>query len=189
MTDKEITKNDGGAGARVTSPLRRRIVFWVPAAVFASMVGSVVTAAFKFLRPRAGEVGVDSATNGGWLPVGKVSDLTGAEPLRREVQVEYRAGWSSTLRDQAVYVLPGQQARVVSATCPHEGCEVEWNGDSREFQCPCHDSAFGPEGARLRGPAQRGLDALPSRVNGDTLEAQITDAQMTEPQTGAAANG
>ena len=171
------------------SRMRRRIIFWIPAAVFASVAGTLVTAAFKFLRPRAGEVGVSGGESGNWFAVAKVGELSGAEPQRREVVVEHRAGWSSTLRGQAVFVLPGEDRRVVSAVCPHEGCEVDWSGERREFLCPCHDSIFRADGARLSGPAQRGLDQLATRVNGDTLEMQYGDAQTSEPQTDAPTKG
>lgn len=169
--------------------LRRKLLFWIPAAVFASAFGSVVTAAFRFLRPRAGEVGVSGGASGNWFPVAKVSELTGAEPLMREVAIEHRAGWSATPREHTVFVLPGAQRRVVSAVCPHEGCEVEWSGEQRQFLCPCHDSSFDADGARLAGPAQSGLAQLPMRVNGDTLEMLYSDATQTPPQPGSPANG
>ena len=185
----KTTSTEATDARRVPSHLRRRIVFWIPAAVFASIAGTFVTAAFKFLRPRAFEVGVSGGDAGNWFAVAKVGELTGAEPQRREVFIEHRAGWSSTLRGQPVFVLPGGDRRVLSAVCPHEGCEVDWSGERREFLCPCHDSVFAADGARLSGPAQRGLDTLPTRVNGDALEIQYGDAQISEPQTNAPTKG
>ncbi|HZT58498.1 MAG TPA: Rieske (2Fe-2S) protein [Pyrinomonadaceae bacterium] len=182
MAEKDINSAEHKTERRQTSQLRRRIIIWIPAAVIASAAGTVFAAAFKFLRPRAGEVGLSGGASGNWHPVAKVSELLTDEPLRREVPVEHRAGWSSTLRAQAVFVLPGGERRVVSAVCPHEGCAVDWSGEQRKFLCPCHDSVFGPDGARLSGPAQRGLDPLPARVNGDTLEAQFADAQTQQTQ-------
>jgi Rieske Fe-S protein len=188
MTDKKISPADDATGKRTTSQLRRRIIFLIPAAFVASAAGSVFAAAFRFLKPRAGEVGLSGGASGNWYPVAKVSELAGDDPQRREVPVEHRAGWSSTLRAQAVFVLPGSERRIVSVVCPHEGCEVDWSGEQRKFLCPCHDSVFGPDGARLSGPAQRGLDQMPARVNGDTLEAHFTDAQTQEPQADATNN-
>lgn len=181
------------AGARAPGPapvhLRRRLILWIPAAVFASVFGSVAAAAFRFLRPRAGEVGAGVGPAGGWLPVAKLSELGGAEPLMREVTVEHRAGWSVTPRGHTVFVLPGAERRVVSAVCPHEGCEVEWDGAQRKFLCPCHDSVFGADGSRLAGPAQSDLARLPTRASGDTLEIQYSDAAQTPTQTRRPANG
>jgi Rieske Fe-S protein len=165
---------------------RRRIIFLLPAAALAPVFGSVAVASFKFLRPIAGEVGVGAAAGDAWLPVAKLSELTDAEPLRREVLVEHRAGWSVTPREHTVYVLPGR--RVISAVCPHEGCEVDWSAERREFLCPCHDSVFSAEGARLSGPAQSDLAQLPARANGDTLEMQYGAARSAQP-TDSNANG
>jgi Rieske Fe-S protein len=187
MTDKNRNA-EGVTFKQPTSQLRRRIIVWIPVAVFASAAGSIFAAAFKFLEPRAGQVGLSGGASGGWHPVAKVSELAGTDPVRREVPVEHLAGWSSTLRAQAVFVLPGGDRKVVSAVCPHEGCEVDWSGEQRKFLCPCHDSVFGPDGARLSGPAQRDLDQMPTRVNGDTLEAQFTDAQTQEPQANTPTN-
>jgi len=190
MEEKRKTISTEATDARrVPSHLRRRILFWIPAAVFATVAGTLVTAAFKFLRPRAGEVGVSGGDAGNWFAVAKTGELTGAEPLRREVVVEHRAGWSSTLRAHSVYVLPGEDRRVVSAVCPHEGCEVDWSGERREFLCPCHDSVFDADGARLAGPAQSDLARLPVRTSGDTLEIQYSDAAQPPTQTRRPANG
>ncbi len=53
--------------------------------------------------------------------------------LRRQ-----RAGWS-----------------VVFGRCTHSGCEL--TADPGGFDCPCHGSRFGPDGAVVGGPALRPL--------------------------------
>ncbi len=55
--------------------------------------------------------------------------------------------------------------RVFSAKCPHLGCAVNPVA-SGGFACPCHNSAFGPDGEKRdkdtgeANPAPRGLDLL-----------------------------
>lgn len=56
----------------------------------------------------------------------------------------------------------GVEAR--SLWCTHTGCEVKWNGESREYFCPCHDGIFDADGRVLAGPPPRPLVGYPIRV-------------------------
>lgn len=48
-----------------------------------------------------------------------------------------------------------------SAVCPHLGCVVHWNPAENSWDCPCHGSRFDARtGARLNGPADRGLEPI-----------------------------
>ena len=49
---------------------------------------------------------------------------------------------------------------VVSASCPHMHCIVSWNGVDRTWDCPCHGSRFGIDGAVINGPALTGLNRI-----------------------------
>ena len=44
-----------------------------------------------------------------------------------------------------------------SAVCTHVGCIVHWNGTEKCWDCPCHGSQFGIDGAVLNGPAVTAL--------------------------------
>jgi len=67
-----------------------------------------------------------------------------------------------------VLVFPvGEELRAYDATCPHMGCPVSGRRLLEEgvLECPCHASTFDPAtGARLSGPAPRGLRQLPLEV-------------------------
>lgn len=154
----------------VVNQTRRRLLLWFPAAVMAATTATLAAAAFRFLRPPAATNVDDAASN--WTPVATAASLTGTQPLLRKVSIEHSAGWSVTRREHVIYVLPGQDNRVVSAVCPHEGCEVDWDAESSEFLCPCHDSRFNSGGGRLNGPAAHDLMPLPSRISGGVLEVQ-----------------
>ncbi len=57
----------------------------------------------------------------------------------------------------AVYKEESGMVRAFSAVCPHLGCVVQWNGDEKSFDCPCHGSRFTKEGEVINGPAISGL--------------------------------
>lgn len=75
-----------------------------------------------------------------------------------------------------------------SAVCTHTGCDVtEWDGETRRFQCPCHDSQFDPaDDARVvGGPAPRQLPSLPLKLaNGLLAVAGGFDAPIGFQQPG-----
>jgi len=153
-----------------TETSRRSFLKFIPlAAVFASVGG----AAFRFLRPRI------AAVTDSWLDVAPVSELTGPQPLSRKVLAEQIEGWAVTSVEHNVFVLPAKNNQVLSAICPHEGCEVAWDQGTNRFSCPCHASYFAADGSRISGPARRGLDPLPARVQDGKLQVQYVAKEQT----------
>jgi Rieske Fe-S protein len=145
---------------------RRAFLLILPFAVIAGMFTSIAAAAFRFLRP------VTGTSNQQWIDLAQVAEITGNKPLAKKVRTEQVAGWAKSLSEHLVYILPGQNNEVLSAVCPHEGCEVSWRDEERVFACPCHDSNFTAVGQRINGPARRGLDPLPSRVVDGKVQIQ-----------------
>ena len=157
------------------SPLnksRRNFLTILPLGVLAGLFASIGGAAFRFLRPRIG-VASDS-----WLDVAPLTELTGPQPVSRKIVAEHIAGWAVTTEEHNVFVLPAKNNQVLSAVCPHEGCEVAWEQNANRFSCPCHESYFTAEGARISGPATRGLDALPVRVQDGKVQVQYVSKEQ-----------
>lgn len=52
-----------------------------------------------------------------------------------------------------------EQGRVylISAKCPHLGCQLKWNPDELSWDCPCHGSRFDYKGNLLSNPAQKSI--------------------------------
>lgn len=58
----------------------------------------------------------------------------------------------------AVYRHSDGELTMLSPTCTHMGCQVEWNDTDHTWDCPCHGSRFSPTGDVLSGPAEKRLD-------------------------------
>ena len=145
---------------------RRSFLRLLPLGVLAGVFASIGGAAFRFLRPRV------IAASEQWLDVATVSELSGPQPVARKVLAEHISGWAATTEEHNVFVLTGKNNQVVSPICPHAGCEVLWEQSQNRFSCPCHESYFAADGARISGPSPRGLDSLPSRVQDGKLQVQ-----------------
>ena len=149
-----------------TNKSRRTFLLLVPLATIGGMFATLAGAAFRLLRPMGSRSGQT------WLDVARVAEISGSKPIARKVMVEQTTGWARSQAVRSVYILPARNNRVLSAVCPHEGCEVSWRDDQNIFSCPCHDSNFAADGSPIYGPARRGLDPLPSRVADDKLQVQ-----------------
>ena len=145
---------------------RRAFLLLLPLGVMAGVFTSIAAAAVRYLRPRI------LAASNKWIDVAPLANLSGTQPLAKKIIAEHIAGWATATEEHSVYILPGKNNQVLSAICPHEGCEVSWRSDTNLFSCPCHDSYFAADGSRLKGPALRGLDALPTRQQDGKLQVQ-----------------
>lgn len=145
---------------------RRSFLGLLPLGVLGGVLASIGGAAFRFLRPRL------SAPSEQWLDVASLSELKGPLPLAKKIVAEQISGWAVTTEEHSVFVLPEKNNQVLSTICPHAGCEVSWEQLTNRFACPCHQSYFAADGSRISGPAQRGLDTLPARVQDGMLQVQ-----------------
>ena len=161
---------------KVKSESRRTFLQLLPLGVLAGVFASIGGAAFRFLRPRL------SAPSEQWLDVAALSELRGPQPLAKKIVAEQVSGWAVTTEEHSVFVLPEKNNQVLSTICPHAGCEVSWEQSTNRFACPCHESYFAADGSRISGPAQRGLDALPTRVQDGKLQVQYRAAEEGETQ-------
>lgn len=58
-------------------------------------------------------------------------------------------------RKMAAYRDEAGQLHLISPRCPHMGCQLDWDPDTRTWDCPCHGSRFDPDGILIDGPAQK----------------------------------
>jgi len=80
-------------------------------------------------------------------------------------------------KDVIIRRISQTEFRVVSVVCPHKQCDVGSPNQDRVI-CPCHQATFsmqaGNFGARLSGPAPRGLDSFETSFNAETQILTIT---------------
>ncbi len=104
--------------------------------------------------------------------VGELNDFSSlTSPVMHTIQIEQVDGWRKAVSEKVVYVTKDSQGQlcVLSSICPHLGCNVPWDENKKQFVCPCHDSVFASDGARISGPSLRGMD---------TLETSVQDGQL-----------
>ena len=147
---------------------RRTFLSILPIGVLGVIGASMTIAAKRSLDPDAA-----SAVDEGWKTVGDVTEIAGEEPIEKTISVTCRSGWSKTVEDVSVYVLPHHDNKVLSSVCPHEGCPIVWESESKKFLCPCHDSYFSDKGERLTGPAKRDLTEYETRVEDGKLKIKV----------------
>jgi cytochrome b6-f complex iron-sulfur subunit len=57
----------------------------------------------------------------------------------------------------------------VSAACPHQGVQVQFQSSQNQFICTAHNSLFTSTGTRISGPAPNGLTQYKTSLNGNIL--------------------
>jgi cytochrome b6-f complex iron-sulfur subunit len=105
---------------------------------------------YDILRPQP------STAFGGIVAAGSVAD--------------YPAGTVQYFLDGRFYVASAEGALVaLYQKCPHLGCRVPFCESSGRFECPCHGSVYNVRGEYIQGPAPRGMDRFPIKIDGDRV--------------------
>jgi Rieske Fe-S protein len=101
-----------------------------------------------------------------WTAVGPADRFTEGETVKVVYKNVKKDGWLESENPVTVYVTRrAEEYQVLSATCTHLGCAVNWDPGAKRYQCPCHNGAFDPEGKVLFGPPPQPLTRLRARVN------------------------
>ena len=59
--------------------------------------------------------------------------------------------------------------KIYDSHCTHMGCILNFNSQTKQFNCPCHKSRFDIDGTKLKGPAKRDLDRVEFKIKNKTL--------------------
>lgn len=154
----------------MAEPRRRwlsRLVFALPG-VLAGVTGLPLVLAPWLQRRR---------TKASFVPVAPAHLLSKKKPVRLVIRGDLEDGWTKAKNVQlgVVWARKDDDGRpmVLSAECPHLGCNINLSEDAKGFVCPCHESDFSMDGNVLRGPSPRAMDPLRARVRGEQLEVEF----------------
>ena len=98
---------------------------------------------------------------------------------------KFRIALPETLKPGEAFVPPGRSVAIyrddagvyaISTVCTHLGCIVK--ASSAGFECPCHGSRFGADGAVTKGPAPAALPWRKVTVSGGSC---IVDEDAAVP--------
>lgn len=105
-----------------------------------------------------------------WIACGKPTDFLLNEP--KKVTLDGGAAIFVTRTSTKTFA-------AITAKCTHHGCSVDWHGDDKQFECPCHGAAFAKDGKNIHGPrrnpgqALNALASLPIRQHGGNIEVNL----------------
>lgn len=93
-----------------------------------------------------------------------------------QLKVPIQDGWYRRVDHRAMYARADEngQPQILSATCSHLGCNVNWNEESGEFDCPCHGGRFSRDGVVLSGPPPGPLAKIPTEVRDGEIYVDLT---------------
>lgn len=149
-----------------TEKSRRKFLGIAMGGIFGAIAfGYLVPMATYIIKPSLRRAEAD------WSSLGPVDAIPAGKPTSVSFTYKSKEGWSTREEQQSVWVVKKADGGldVFSPTCPHLGCGYHWNEALGEFMCPCHGSVFTTDGKVVGGPAPRGLDTLPSKVEGGNL--------------------
>lgn len=138
-----------------TEPERRGLLGWVVRGLSLAIAAVYAVPALRYVAGRR-----PAAVEDLRVDLGPLDAIPEGKPVRVPVPSRRMDAWSEARGAQASVFLirRGTQVAALDSTCPHTGCAVDWDAAAARFRCPCHRSAFAPDGTRLDGPAPRGLD-------------------------------
>ncbi len=174
----------GGAPApkRQVSPGPTRRSFlryaWLTAAL--GFVGAFSGATIAFLWPNTrGGFGAEIDVDDEETILAYIAENN--SPFPYQAGRMWVTGYDPALDTDGVYadvVEEGSRVMALYQKCVHLGCRVPWNDSLGRFACPCHGSNYNFWGEYILGPAPRGLDRFPTRVEDGRVIVNTNPASL-----------
>ncbi len=124
--------------------------------------------------PKAAAAASAAGMGEGYLPITKVDSLPAdGSPRAFKVIADLQDAWNKFPQTEigSVYLSRSASGEIscFNARCPHLGCTVQYKDGEQKYACPCHDSAFELNGARLNEIPPRGMDSLEAKAAADGM--------------------
>lgn len=158
---------------------RRALVLAAAAGTCAVAAGAAGPALALVLSPLRAE-----GSKGRWVPTLKLDELRDGQPKRVAIVDDRRDAWTierGVELGSVWLVRQGDGVLALSAVCPHLGCSVNALADGA-FACPCHTSAFGPDGEKKSGPSPRDMDRLETKIEDGVVVVDFRKFRIGIPE-------
>jgi cytochrome b6-f complex iron-sulfur subunit len=167
MDERDVTAGQGGPADSRAVPgdevPRRQFLNLAWKGLGAALVIEAGWTTYDILHPEP------SGAFGGVVAAGTVAD--------------YPDGTVRYFLDGRFYVTSSSGSLVaLYQKCPHLGCRVPFCDSSGRFECPCHGSIYNIRGEYIQGPAPRGMDRFPIKIQGDRVLVDTADAVEGPPR-------
>jgi len=153
---------------------RREFVNWMGVGALATSLPVALAACQSDPTSDTGSAPADTDTavdatprEDGFAAVGTVAELDEAGSLSDK---NFQGTQVVVVRD------PANESAViaVNSLCTHQGCSVDWDSDATAFACPCHGSAFAPDGSVTSGPASTPLETYEAKIEADQVLVKVS---------------
>ena len=152
-------------GTRPPTITRRNFIVWYLAGLLTAFAVAIVAPLLLFLWPSGGKTKRTNVTVKLNQPLSQLQN-------NQTLQFNAPANFGFMMVDGGGDNAPGKVTfggiatrlqdtiTVLSVTCSHLGCSVQFDQSARIFKCPCHGSQFDIHGGVIHGPAQFPLSHL-----------------------------
>ncbi len=115
-----------------------------------------------------------------WVQVGSVNDFKVNQPKSVEFTLFRKDGWVDVSDKKTLWVVRHSDTEftLFNPRCTHLGCAFNWNAQTNQFLCPCHNGIFDISGKVIGGPPPRALDSMEYKIEGSTLSCVYKDFRL-----------
>jgi nitrite reductase/ring-hydroxylating ferredoxin subunit len=76
-------------------------------------------------------------------------------------------------KNEVIVARAANQVFAFTLSCPHQNTALRWNASDHRFQCPKHQSQYGPDGTFIEGRATRSMDRFAVQRQAETIVVNL----------------